>query len=355
MKTIYFNQWFSSIANVIEDIKSRNMVRVVASSRTPEHAYRYSVDKFVIEDWEEVKNSESSSMKNYVDWVLDLCQKEHVDLFFVKKHAVHIMKQAKRFKELGVILISEDYHVLKLMESKAGVYERLDASGIHALQSCIPEFRTFDASEDAILYLEKHRHKNNICLKFDKDEGGASFRAINDKRPSWKDLYFYDVNTMTTDDACRLITDAGKKVNRLIFMEMLDSPEISIDCYNSENGFIALARMKVSGRKQKLFYSEELADICKQMGDVLGLKFPYNAQFRVKSGGSADNISDLRLLEINPRMSGGLYYEVLCGKNIAEVCMREKLGFGDTIDIAPFMNFEDQYVTHVEKGIIITD
>lgn len=355
MKTIYFNQWFSSIANVIEDIKSRNMVRMVASSRTPEHAYRYSVDKFVVEDWEEVKNSESASMKNYVDWVLTLCEREHVDLFFVKKHAVHIMKQAKRFEELGVILISEDYQTLKSMESKVGVYEALDASGITSLQHCIPEFRTFEAPEDAVAYVEKHRKKNNICLKFDKDEGGASFRAIKDKKPSWKDLYFYDVNTMTTDETCQLISDAGKKVNRLIFMEMLDSPEISIDCYNSENGFIALARMKVGGRKQKLFYDEALANVCKEMGDVLGLKFPYNVQFRVKAGGHVDNIDDLRLLEINPRMSGGLYYEVLCGKNIAEVCMREKLGFADTIDMEPFINFEDQYVTHVEKGIIITE
>jgi hypothetical protein len=138
-------------------------------------------------------------------------------------------------------------------------------------------------------------------------------------------------------------------------MEILDSPEISIDCYNSKNEFIAMARMKVGGRKQRLFYDKTLSDICKQMGDILGLKFPYNVQFRVKAGGNVENMDDLRLLEINPRMSGGLYYEVLCGKNIAEVCMREKLGFGDTIDMSQFIDFEDQYVTHVEKGIIISE
>jgi carbamoylphosphate synthase large subunit len=94
--------------------------------------------------------------------------------------------------------------------------------------------------------------------------------------------------------------------------------------------------------------------VCKSIGDVLGLKFPYNVQFRIVKGKNYDNIGNLRLLEINPRMSGGLYYEVLCGMNIAEICMLDNMEFenkGTQCDYSKFINFKDCYVTHVEKAI----
>lgn len=355
MKVIYFNQWFSSIANVIDDMKSKHSVRIIASSKTPEHVYRYSVDEFFVEDWEELKDDVKTSMSNYVEWVLNLCKKEQVELFFVKKHAIHIMENAEKFEEIGVTLISEDYETLKRMESKASIYRMLSSSGNDDILRFIPLYHIFENPENAIRYVESHRGQNNICLKFDKDEGGASFRAIRDKWPEWKDLYFYDVNRLTSDEACQLITASGNNVSRLLFMEILDSPEISIDCYNSKKGFIALARMKVAGRKQKLFYNHELANMCKQMGQVLNLKFPYNVQFRVLSGGNVSNTNDLRLLEINPRMSGGLYYEVLCGKNIAEICMLDHLDTACDYDVTSFSNFEDKYITHVEKAVLLND
>lgn len=350
MKVIYFNQWFSSITNVIEDIKLKHSIRIVASSKTPEHVYRYTVDRFFVEDWEEIKGDTEVSMKNYVNWVLALCEREHVNLFFVKKYATYIMKAAKRFEAIGVKLISEDYDTLKSMESKSSVYSELMVSD--ELKKLIPEYHVFDKNEEAAKYIENHRGKNNICLKFDKDEGGASFRAIKDKKQELKDLYTYDVNILTSDEARELVIEAGEGIKRILFMEILESPEISIDCYKSRKGFISLARMKIAGRKQRIFYNEKLSAICESIGNKLNLKFPYNVQFRVIAGGNAENIEDLRLLEINPRMSGGLYYEVACGKNIAETCMMDNFDSTDYY-IEDFSHFKDVYVTHVEKAVLI--
>ena len=346
MKTVYFNQWFSSIANVIKDMKSQCMVRIIASSRMKDHVYRCSVE----EDWIETSDTDKS-MQNYVEWVLHLCKTENVDIFFVKKNAMYIMHEADKFKQLGVTLISDDYDTLRKIENKSCVYDIL--ADDKYVKSFIPEYHVFKNSQGAIAYIEKHRMFDDICLKFNKDEGGTSFRAIKDRTLQLGDLYHYDLNTVTSDEAIHLVSNADSDTSKLLFMEMLDSPEISIDCYNSCNGFIALARMKVAGRKQKLFYNSELSDICMAIGNRLGLKFPYNVQFRVTRNGNVENINDLRLLEVNPRMSGGLYYEVECGKNIAVVCLLDMCGYVNAYDINEFINFDNVYLSHIEKAIII--
>jgi hypothetical protein len=84
-------------------------------------------------------------------------------------------------------------------------------------------------------------------------------------------------------------------------------------------------------------------------------------QFRIVKGETYDDIKNLRLLEVNPRMSGGMYYEVLCRMNIAAICMLDNMKFySDKLQFEilrfncnKFYSFEDCYVTHVEKAIKI--
>ena len=351
VKVVYFNQWFSSIANVIDDLKDKhgNEIKIIGSSKTKEHSYRYSVDVFVEETWEEGK-TEEESMKNYVDYVLELCKQYKVDIFFVKKYAKHIMKRQREFSELGTFLVSEDFKTLSMMDSKMHAYSKLHVNNL----KYIPEHYVFDDELQAYRYVAAHRDKNDICFKYDSDEGGASFRHIDDTPCTIDTLHNFRVNKVSTDDVLNMIVNLHEgDVSKLLFMEVLDSPEISVDCYNSRKGFIAICRCKESGRKQKIYYDENISKLCESIGNQLGLKFPYNVQFRTKHGEDSENIENLRLLEVNPRMSGGLYYEVLCGMNIAEICLLDLLHKENEYNVNDFKNFETKYITYVEKALLI--
>lgn len=349
IKVVYFNQWFSSIKNVIDDLKDKygSNIKLIASSRNRDHAYRYSVDTFKLEDWE-ISDDNEISMNNYVDWLLKLCKEYKVDYFFVKKHAKDVMKRASEFIDIGVYLISDDYNTLLKLDSKSNVYYMFQKE--KDLNWLIPEHHIFN-KEDALDYLNEHKGKNDICLKFDSDEGGASFRAINDNAITLGSLYGYRVNTLRTTEAEELVNNADEKIGKILFMEMLDNPEISVDCYNSKQGFIAICRSKEEGRREKVYFDKEIYKICEKICKTLNLKFPFNVQFRVKHDENRNKLDSLRLLEINPRMSGGLYYEVFYGLNIAEVVLLDMMNRSNEYKINDYIGFDEKYVGHVEYPI----
>lgn len=349
VKVVYFNQWFSSIGNIIKDLKERNKnnIKIIASSKNKNVVYRNDVDVFIEEDWKE-EDSVEQSMINYTNWVLNTCIEYSVDIFFVKKHAKYIMQHSKEFSLHDIFLVSENLDTLTEINCKHNVYAKLVNNT--KLSHYIPDYLWAVTKDSQLDYILEHQGKNNICLKLDEDEGGSSYRAIDDSSITYQSLSKPRVNTITTSEAMHIIATTDK-AQRLLFMERLDSPEISIDCYNSNQGFIAICREKVDGRLQKIYYNEELSKLCENIGKILGLRFPYNVQFRYKQGIDHNNIENLRLLEVNPRMSGGVYYELQFGLNIAHVCYSDINHNKSNYNISDYINFPEHYITHIEKAV----
>lgn len=366
VNVIYFNQWFSSIAPVIADIKQKmgKGIKIIASSRNPEHAYKGVVDEFIVEDWEQSED-EIISERNYLNFVLNVCKEYKVDIFFVKKNAELISSMEVSFKKLGVNLVLEDIYTLEKLESKANVYDYLTNKLIPDNSYIIPRYFRFgykdtgeESTEFSNIMASVDEGRDSWCLKLDIDEGGTSFRKIKPhKILKLQNLNSFRVNEITVIEAVDMVRNLkDEELTKLLFMETLDEPEISIDCYDSHHGFIAICRKKLAGsRAQKIYYEEELKNICLEIKSLFGLKKPFNVQFRVKKGGNPDNIKDLRLLEINPRMSGGTYYSTLYDMNIAEMVIKDILGCSTLEDYNKFVNFEDKKVTFVEQAIKLSE
>jgi hypothetical protein len=355
IKVIYFNQWFSSITDVIADMKKKHehQIKVIASSKNPYHVYKDVVDEFIVEDWEEGSNYKES-MNNYMNWIVKTCQDYKVDIFFAKKHQSTIAKNIEMLKNIGVFTIIDDYETIRLLEDKAGVYDRLDK--LPELHNFIPDY--YCGSSLEALQEILHKHTSNPeqpwCFKLNSDEGGLSFRKIvENKEFSIKSLSSYGQNTITLNELTSFIQSANNSdLEKLLFMELLDSPEISVDCYNSRKGFIAICREKVPDtRIQKIYFNKQIYDICQTIGKELKLRFPFNVQFRIKHKTSENDIGNLRLLEINPRLSGGTYYQTLFNMNICDVVLCDMMNRHDMYNIDDFLKFKDGKVTHVEKAV----
>ena len=351
---VYFNQWFSSITDVIADLKEKHKdeIKIIASSRNKDHAYKDVVNKFIVEDWKETSNKEES-MNNYIDWVLDLCNKYKVDYFFVKKHMEEVAKHKIDFALNGTFLVCDNYDTLLKLSKKSEVYDILKENEV--LRPYIPEYYCGN-DRDTILSLVDEASKcgeTPYCFKLDTDEGGASFRKIEQKPVDFESLKQFRVNSISRTETIEML--GGIKtddLNKLLFMEVLDSPEVSVDCYKSKNGFIAICREKVANsRVQKIYANEEISRICEEIGRTFHFLFPYNVQFRIVHGKDKDDISNWRLLEINPRMSGGTYYTTLFDKNIADACLCDMMNMTDSYDIEKYKHFDTLRVTHVEKAI----
>ena len=343
---VYFNQWFSSISNIIKDLKERNPeIYVIASSKNEDHAYKNVVDKFIVEDW-------TGNDSNYIDWLVATLKENKVSIFFAKKHSKAISANIDRLNELEVTTILEDMQTISLMDDKKEVYRILSKNS--ELSKYIPLYCT-ETGLDAVkqFALEQYKTNNPWCFKLNDDEGGASFRAVEQKEMDFNSLYKFRVNSLSKQEADKFISKLStEQADKLIFMELLDSPEISIDCYDSKKGFIAICREKIGGtRVQKLYYNKQLSKICENIKDTFDLKYPFNVQFRVKHGKDSFDIENLRLLEINPRLSGGIYYSTFLGMNIADVCLKDILNKENEYNIENFINFDEYRVTHVEQAV----
>ena len=361
-KVVYFNQWFSSITEVIADLKNKygNKVEFIASSKNANHAYKTVVDKFIVEDWVEVPGNEKASMENYFNFVCNLCKEYNVDIFFVKKYAEFLATKRFELSMLGVFSVVEPTERLSKFDSKVEVYDTL--KDVKELKEFIPEYfkicgSNCDSIEKALEFFRDYKEKDDKrwCLKRDKDEGGASFRSINNRSFTYKSLDWFRVNECKTDEVMELIENDPENAKKLIFMELLDSPEISVDCYNSKNGFIALCRAKGKDRVQRIFFDEKLYDACYKIWETYKFQFPFNVQFRVSRGKSVEDENALKLLEINPRMSGGTYYSTLFDMNIAEACLLDLMNKNELYSINKYTKFEDKLVTHVEQAVKVSE
>ncbi|MBO5387962.1 MAG: ATP-grasp domain-containing protein [Lachnospiraceae bacterium] len=307
---VYFNQWFSSIGPVIEDIKAKAekdgiLLRIIGSSTNPDHAYKNMVDKFYVEDWSEGSTDEEME-RNYISWVTDLCKKEGVDLFLAKKHSDIIVKHQQEFDVLGTKVITCAEPIS--LKTKKSTYKKLGR--FEEFKELIPEYFESDSYELACDWVTR-RLKNGkaTIMKLNEDEGGTSYKEITLDGPSINQIKTYYGQKITLDTFKKLLNQDN--TNEFIIMEYLKDPEISVDCYNTSTHVIAIAREKSKGRVQRVFIdskitkiAEDIARTCISTGELFNFQLRY------------DKDGQYKLLEINSRISGGAYIEVALGINL---------------------------------------
>lgn len=363
---VYFNQFFSSIRPVIADLKLKlgNSIKVIASSRNPMHVYKDVVDEFIVEDWEKTG-------ENYISWLDRLIGDYHIDLMFCKSHLDEIANAYTKLNhKYGVKICMDDIAIKSYLHSKCNTYTQLSINP--ELVNFIPWHLLVTTNKVVIMdgelnkyikyysqfvsdifsreFRREHNIPNKLCMKFDTGEGGTSFRNIDDSPITASSLNKIRFNTITSSEAESILEDIADSPQDLLIMEYLDGPEISVDCYNSHSGFIAVAREKNSGtRVQKIYCNPDLTNICYKIANTLELDNIFNVQFRVKAGYSKNDINNLRILEINPRLSGGAYQELLAGINLVEAQVKDYLGIKGSYKT----KVSETNVTYVEQAIIV--
>jgi predicted ATP-grasp superfamily ATP-dependent carboligase len=133
-------------------------------------------------------------------------------------------------------------------------------------------------------------------------------------------------------------------------MEFLDGYEYSVDCVGDGRRLVAAVqrrKAKAGGYGQEIVDIPELTRAIGEMTEVFGLSGLFNAQFREGRNG-------FRLLEINPRFSGGIGYAGAIGVNLPYLALHGLThGFPDqahrvasgarVLELAHFRRIEDPF------------
>ena len=332
MITVWMNHWFSTAVSIIELLRAGGQeLRIIGTNEHP-----YSVIRNYCDEWYAEPALKEDA---YVDFCLDFCKAHGVQVFMPRRGLVKISEQKARFEEAGVRVMVDRYDMVSLLNRKDTAFQFFSERTIGP----VPAFRIVTtAAEFRSAYDELSRAYEQVCFKFVRDEGGKSYRLIDNRHKGYAALFKKQTTRITLAEALDALSER-EVFAPVMVMPFLPGDEVSVDCLNTKQGLIALPRYKGYEKYETLRFDEEVLGLCEGFQREAGLECPYNIQFKYLD-------RTPYFLEVNTRISGGV--QMAChaaGGNLPQLALKKLLG-----EDAPWtVDRETKIVAQVLKPVII--
>ncbi|MFN4259084.1 MAG: ATP-grasp domain-containing protein [Gemmataceae bacterium] len=320
--TIWFNHNLSTTYNAIAILRAADEGRFFRVLCT--HSDK-DFPGFEVSDVHEV---EPRGLKeaDYLHYCLDVIQRHAVDVFLPGRHQLSVVRHRQRFEERGVrLLAAADADTLQLLEDKAAVYAALRDNLVP-----VPEYRRVtDGASFLTAYAELRARVGRVCFKPASSLYGLGFHILTEDDQSWDRILAGDHLKISIADVERWLQAKGK-FRPLLVMQYLPSVERSVDCLAQDGQLIrCVVRRKPvhAERTQLLEHNPVMENMVQRLTARLRLNGLFNVQFREDDAGVS------RLLEINPRMAGGLLVACMSGVAFPYWAARLALGAATAADI----------------------
>lgn len=332
MRRVWFNKTFSSVAAAIRLIREADVLGEyhIVCSNTNRYAPAFlTAHEAVIEP---------SGLKgeDYLEWCLLFCREYRIGIFVPGKEAGLVSAARDKFAAQGTrVLCAGSQEVLHLLHDKARFYQTVDLklappAAFHVVVN-IEQFET--------AYRELRKSHAKVCIKPSVSVYGLGFSVVDEER-SCAELLLEGVQYhIGLDDLLRGFA-AMEGFRTMLVMEYLHGHEYSVDCVGDNGQLIcAIPRKKslIAGQGQTIDMREDILESTRQLTATYGLNGIFNIQFREGKNG-------LGLLEINPRMSGGIAMACLAGPNLPYLAL---VGFD--------RGFEGLKIPAIREGIRIAE
>ncbi|MBB5369409.1 MULTISPECIES: ATP-grasp domain-containing protein [unclassified Janthinobacterium] len=309
MHRVWFNKTFSSVATAMRLIREADLLATngkpryhLVCSNTNAHAAAF------LEAHEYAVEPAGLTGVAYVEWCLDFCRTREITIFWPGKEAGRIASASARFAAIGVRLLSvASEEVLALMHDKARFCDGLDLPMARpADYRAVNTIAEYDAA-----YAELRPLHRTLCIKPSESVYGLGFAVLDEVRSSAQLLLAgaaYQINAQELRSGLAQM----QTFKTLLLMEYLDGHEYSADCVADQGRLVcAIPRKKLhaAGSGQLIELRKDLLAACTKLARDYQLNGVFNIQFREGANG-------LALLEINPRMSGGIGMACAAGPNL---------------------------------------
>jgi len=263
----------------------------------------------------------------YVDWCLSFCRRQRIDIFVPGREATLLAGEHARFADIGTrVLSAAPAPMLQLIHDKARFYAETVLPG-----APVAAFRRFESLEEFDAAWDELRpHHARLCVKPSHSIYGLGFAVVDEERSSAALLLAGAEYHIGYQDLRRGLGELGR-FRTMLLMEFLDGPEYSVDCAGDDGRLVAaVVRRKPAqaGSGQLIDMRPDILDATAALCAAHGLNGVFNVQFR-EGGGRP------RLLEINPRMSGGIAMACLAGPNLPYIALHGFASGYDGVDVGP--------------------
>ena len=332
MVRIWLNHWFSSIYRLIERMKQEHDDYYVIGTNERE----YAVYRLLCDEWYQ---EPVLSEEDYAAYCLKFCQEHQVQVFVPRRKMLAISRHKAEFEAIGVKVLVDEADLIDRLNYKTKAYEWL--SRVESLH--IPPYeRVTTVREFVAAYENLTQTYRQVCFKFEHDEGGLSFRLIDNERRGYAALFKPQTARITLDSAVAALSEVDT-FSPILVMPYLSGAEVSVDCLHTPAGLIMVPRIKAVSRTERIVYQEDILQMCRDLWEVCPLECPFNVQFKYLG-------NTPYFLEVNTRLSGGAH--MVCeaeGINLLEIAVMQLLG--QTKDW--HLNPTPKLVSYVETPVVL--
>jgi hypothetical protein len=311
---IWFNRAFSTIGAVLRNL--RQSVPAGEATLICTHTHTTAA-AFLAADESYLEPAELTGQA-YVEWCVEFCHQHNINLFWPGKEDALISKYHVLFQAIGVQVLSvADYHTLTLLHDKSDFYAGLRPDVAKLMDFFAVNNR--DEFDSAVAKLSAKHER--LCVKPAVSVFGLGFRVLDTQRDSIAQL-LKGVEYQIPLQELRQGMNNTPEFNTLLVMEHLGGPEWSVDCAGRHGELICAVQRKKSqlaGYGQTIDNNAEIQGMVTRLTAHFRLNGLFNIQFK-------EGVQGPRLLEINPRPSGGFGMACLSGANLAHIALQSIKG-----------------------------
>jgi hypothetical protein len=307
---IWFNKTFSTISAVFRDLRQSTSDGEVTLICSHTHS---TASAFLAADESYLEPTDLTGL-DYVEWCLDFCRQHQINLFWPGKEAALLSEHHELFQAIGAQVMSvADYQTLMMLHDKAAFYADLSPDIAKVMDFiAVTNVDEFDA---AVTQLSTKHER--LCVKPAVSVFGLGFRVLDTKRDSITHL-LKGVEYQIPLQELRHGMNKTPQFDMLLVMEYLGGHEWSVDCAGQHGELLCAVQRKKSqlvGHGQTIDNNPELQDMVTRLTKHYRLNGLFNIQFK-------DGVNGPRLLEINPRPSGGFGMSCLSGVHLAHIALQ---------------------------------
>lgn len=298
---IWFNRHFSLVGRVVRvlnEAQCAEPLHTLVSHRRPEFSGFIGAGESFLEP-------DGLSDEAYVQWCLNAAQSHQVD-WLVPGHAAEVLAHAEpRFAQIGVRLLNAaPAGLLPLLNQKDWVYANAPADLPR------PRYMVIDDASQLLPGLIEFERMGATCIKPCFGVYGQGFHRLT-SAPMDASPHNDSLDLETWSQRYR----APSPERRQLLMEYLPGHEYSVDlaCVKGEMLAAVVRRKALDGSAQTLVDRPDLCAYARQLVEAFTLNGLINVQFKEAADGTP------KLLELNPRASGGIAMSCLSGLNLPAI------------------------------------
>jgi hypothetical protein len=258
----------------------------------------------------------------FADYALLRCQEMDVRLLWPGKGAPQVMARRSAFEAAGIrTLLAGDADTCKLLDDKAAFYRDLEGTGLPVPEWM--EFSTLAGFDDA--WSAMRPCVPSLCIKPTVSIFALGFRRIVEDDDDWGRFVSNDQYRIGLNEFRRILCGVHKP-RAFMLMRTLEGEERSVDCIAHNGRLVAAVSRVKRGRTQHIETDHPAIAITRALVERYALNGVINVQTK-------DHEGRTYILEVNPRMSGGMIYSCQTGLHLPYWAMMLALGNASPEDV----------------------